>query len=52
MTQILKRISRTGAELGHMLLLNTTRKLYIYGESSDTIIFDLECDLERTTLSC
>ncbi len=33
-------ISRKGAELGHVLLLDTNRKSH-YGESNSTITFDL-----------
>ncbi len=33
-------ISRKGAELSHMLLLNINRKVYQYGESNDSVTFD------------
>ena len=36
-----KIISRNRAELGHVLLLNI-KKETIYGESNDTVTFDLD----------
>ncbi len=35
-------ISCKGAELGPMLLLTINRKAHNYGESNDTVTFDLE----------
>ena len=37
-----EKISRKGAGWGYMLLSDTTRKQNRYGESSDTITFDLK----------